>query len=327
LAAAASAEGAATPATPAAAPAAAAEAATPQAAARGGAVDGDADAATTAAARQELARLNIHQSAAVIGIALITMGESIGREMAERTYQHLLQYGDVAVRRAVPLALALAHVSHPDFAVVDVLSRLTHDADTDTAMCAIVALGLVGAGTNNSRIAGLLRLLASFYTKDANPLFVVRLAQGLLHAGKGLVTMSLYHSDRTLMLKPAVAGVLTLLVCALNFKATLLGNLHYLFYALAPALRPRMVMAVDDKMQPMVGSVQIRVGTAVDVVGMAGKPKTITGFQTHASPALLGVGERAELADPEGWIKVTKVLEGAVIMAKAAVPHAEVTKA
>jgi len=51
-------------------------------------------------------------------------------------------------------------------------------------MSAILALGLIGAGTNNSRIAGLLRQLVGYYYKDPNHLFVVRIAQGLLHMGK-----------------------------------------------------------------------------------------------------------------------------------------------
>ena len=38
---------------------------------------------------------------------------------------------------------------------------------------------------------------------------------------------------------------------------------------------------------------------AVDVVGQAGKPKSITGFQTHTTPVLLAYGERAELATDE----------------------------
>ena len=38
---------------------------------------------------------------------------------------------------------------------------------------------------------------------------------------------------------------------------------------------------------------------AVDVVGQAGKPKSITGFQTHTTPVLLAHGERAELATEE----------------------------
>lgn len=35
------------------------------------------------------------------------------------------------------------------------------------------------------------------------------------------------------------------------------------------------------------------------MVGQAGKPKTITGFQTHTTPVLLAFGERAELATEE----------------------------
>jgi hypothetical protein len=96
----------------------------------------------------------------------------------------LLQYGDTAVRRAVPLALAAAHLSDPEYTVVDLLSRLSHDHNEDCAQAAILGLGLVGAGTNNSRIAALLRALADFYKTEPNTRFVVRLAQGLLHCGK-----------------------------------------------------------------------------------------------------------------------------------------------
>ena len=55
-----------------------------------------------------------------------------------------------------------------------------------------------------------------------------------------------------------------------------------------------MLVTLDTDLKPL--SVTVRVGKAVDVVGQAGKPKTITGFQTHSTPVLLGYGERAELA-------------------------------
>lgn len=54
---------------------------------------------------------------------------------------------------------------------------------------------------------------------------------------------------------------------------------------------------------------------AVDVVGQAGKPKAITGFQTHTTPVLLAHGERAELATEE-FLPVTPILEGFVILRK-----------
>lgn len=55
-----------------------------------------------------------------------------------------------------------------------------------------------------------------------------------------------------------------------------------------------MLLTVDENLKPL--SVQVRVGQAVDVVGQAGRPKTITGFQTHSTPVLLAAGDRAELA-------------------------------
>lgn len=59
-------------------------------------------------------------------------------------------------------------------------------------------------------------------------------------------------------------------------------------------LQPRMLLTVDENLKPL--SVPVRVGQAVDVVGQAGRPKTITGFQTHSTPVLLAAGDRAELA-------------------------------
>lgn len=53
-------------------------------------------------------------------------------------------------------------------------------------------------------------------------------------------------------------------------------------------------MTVDENLKPL--SVPVRVGQAVDVIGQAGRPKTITGFQTHSTPVLLAAGDRAELA-------------------------------
>ena len=60
---------------------------------------------------------------------------------------------------------------------------MSHDPDSDVATAAIVSLGLVASGTNNSRCATALRSLASYYTKEPGLLFAVRLAPG----GRALV--------------------------------------------------------------------------------------------------------------------------------------------
>ena len=107
----------------------------------------------------------------------------------------MLQYGDPPVRRAVPLGLALLSASNPSIIVIDTLSKLSHDQDQEVATCAIVAMGIAAGGTNHSKVAGSLRSLAPYYAKEPGLLFAVRLAQGLVHAGKGLVTLSPYHPE------------------------------------------------------------------------------------------------------------------------------------
>ncbi|WOL06849.1 26S proteasome non-ATPase regulatory subunit [Canna indica] len=243
---------------------------------------------------QHLEKGENYQGPAVLGIALISMAEDLGLEMSIRALERLLQYGEQNIRRAVPLALGLLCISNPKVNVMDTLSRLSHDTDSDVAMASIISLGLIGAGTNNARIAGMLRNLSSYYYKEAAHLFCVRIAQGLVHMGKGLLTLSPYHSDRFLLSPTALAGLVTVLHACLDLKSNILGKYHYMLYILVLAMQPRMLMTVDENLKPL--SVPVRVGQAVDVVGQAGRPKTITGFQTHSTPVLLAAGDRAELA-------------------------------
>lgn len=126
------------------------------------------------------------QGVAVLGIALIAMGEEIGAEMALRTFGHLvsdtggtaqsweetqeqrlglasrlcrphpgsnthlpsvqLRYGEPTLRRAVPLALALISVSNPRLNILDTLSKFSHDADPEVSYNSIFAMGMVGSG-------------------------------------------------------------------------------------------------------------------------------------------------------------------------------------
>lgn len=254
------------------------------------------------------------QSVAVLGLGMVAMGEELGAEMCVRTFGHLLQYGDAPIRRMVPLAISLLSVSNPKLNLMDLLSKFTHDSDMEVAQAAILGLGLIGAGTNNSRIAGILRQLSSYYSKEASSLFLVRIAQGLLHSGKGLVTMNPYYGDSKFVEnKTAMAGLLTMLFCCLDMKATILGKNHYLLYVLALAARPRMVFTVDETMKFVQTSV--RVGTAVDTVGQAGRPKSITGFQTHSTPVLIAGGERAELATGQ-YLTEAACIEGVVVVSK-----------
>jgi len=68
-------------------------------------------------------------------------------------------------------------------------------------------------------------------------------------------------------------------------------------------MQPRfLITLIEDENKPnelKSINVSVRVGQAVDTVAQAGRPKTITGFQTHTTPVVLAYGERAELANEE----------------------------
>lgn len=247
---------------------------------------------------------------AVLGIALIAIGEDIGKEMSLRHFGHLMHYGNEYIRRMVPLAMGMVSVADPQMKVFDTLTRFSHDADLDVSMNSIFAMGLCGVGTNNARLAQLLRQLASYYSREQDALFITRLAQGLVHLGKGTMTMDLYN-DANVLNKTTLASLLTVLtgLVSPNFMLTH----HQLFYMLNSGIRPKFIITLDESGEPI--KVNVRVGQAVETVGQAGKPKTITGWITQSTPVLLGHGERAELENDE-YISYTSNLEGVVILRK-----------
>lgn len=252
-----------------------------------------------------------YQMMAVLGVSMVALGEEIGQEMVLRMFNHLIQYGEPSVKRAVPLALALVSISNPDMVVSDILSKLSHDHDNLTAQAAILGLGLISAGTNNSRVSTMLRQLTEYYAKEPNHLFVTRVSQGLLHMGKGLLTLSPHHSDRFLLSKVAMSGILACLVACFDMENNIFKHRHYFFYSLVCAMKPRMLVTLDEELKQI--NVAVRVGKALDVVAQAGKRKRITGFQQHDTPVLLAHGQRAELAT-EQYLSMTPVLEGFAIL-------------
>jgi len=254
-----------------------------------------------------------HQAAAVVGLSLISFGEDVGTDMTVRAIDHLLQYGELTLRRAVPLALGLLHISNPKVTVIDTLSKLSHDADQDTAYGAIFAMGMIGAGTNNARLAGLFRQLAAYYAKDSNSLFMVRISQGMLYMGKGLMSLNPIFSDRLLLDSVALGSLVVVIHAVLHLKNTILKSSHYLLFHLVPAMHPRWLVTLDEDLKEI--KVPVRVGQAVDVTGLAGRPKQITGFQTRTTPVLLNHGDRAELATDE-YVCISSVMEDFVILKK-----------
>ena len=251
------------------------------------------------------------QSIAVIGCSLIALGEDVGTEMLSRSFNHFLQFGDVNIKRSVSLAMALLNLSNPKVTVIDSLTKFCYDTDKSVAMNAIFSMGLVSSGSNHSRVAGLLRSLASYYNEETNPLFMVRVAQGLLHMGKGIITLDPVYSHKLLINNIGLSGVLITLFGFTETEGLMCGKHQFLLYSLALGMKPKLVMTVDEKLHPK--DIQLMIGQAVDIVGQTGNPRAISGFQIHSSPAVINTGERCEL-NGDDYISYSDVLEGIVIV-------------
>lgn len=85
--------------------------------------------------------------------------------MAMRLINHIMHFGKAEKKKIIPLALAVLSLSNPKIQVMDILSKLAYDTDSEIATRAIVALGLIGAGSNNSRLAEIFRKLSAYYSK------------------------------------------------------------------------------------------------------------------------------------------------------------------
>jgi 26S proteasome regulatory subunit N1 len=111
-------------------------------------------------------------------------------------------------------------------------------------MNAIFSLGLVSAGTNHSRLSGHMRQLAAYYSEDTNPLMILRISQGLLHLGKGLITINPVHSHKFITNHVGLAGLLISVLSFTEAEPLICGKHQHLIYSLCLSMTPRMVMTV-----------------------------------------------------------------------------------
>lgn len=250
----------------------------------------------------------------LIGVALISVSEVVGIKMIIRNIHHIMQYCDLPIKRVVPIMLTIVGIQNLNIQVTDLLYKLAHDEDKEIALRALLGLGVIAAGTNNSRIGGLLRNLGLYYENENEYLYVIRISLGILYAGKGLVGINQYYSDGFLYNKTGFAGLFMFFHSMLNLEEFLIKNNHYMFYYFSLGFYPKMLFVLDENLENV--KVNVRVGQAIDTVGQVGKPRKITGFQTHTSPVVIDNGERAELATEEYIPCGETILENLIIVKK-----------
>ena len=74
---------------------------------------------------------------------------------------------------------------------------------------------------------------------------MVRIAQGLVHMGKGLLGLNPFHSDKSLFSNVSLAGLLTVLYTCTDMKTFIAGKYHYFLFYLTLSIYPRILITVS----------------------------------------------------------------------------------
>lgn len=248
---------------------------------------------------------------AIIGMSLIALGEDIGSEMIQRSFNHFLQFGDVNIKKSISLALALLSVSNPKISVIDTLLKFVFDNNKEVAINSIFSLGIVASGTNNSKLSSNLRKIAASYAEESDVLSIVRLTQGLLNLGKGMVSLNPQFCNKILLSENALSGLLITLLSMTEGEGLIYGKYQYLLFSICLAMKPRMLMTLDSSLE--IKPINVIIGQPIDVIGLGENHKGISGYQVNTTPLLFSADEKCEM-NSEDFQSATTVLEDIVLI-------------
>eukprot|EP01086_Lenisia_limosa_P017495 TRINITY_DN8744_c0_g1_i1.p1 TRINITY_DN8744_c0_g1~~TRINITY_DN8744_c0_g1_i1.p1 ORF type:complete len:733 (-),score=193.11 TRINITY_DN8744_c0_g1_i1:52-2019(-) len=258
---------------------------------------------------------------AALCCGFISMGNPLARDMTSRFADHFVQYlvrEKTTPRCGVAVAMGLLHVSHPKIDIEESLGRLAHDHDKDVCRSAILSLGLMAAGTNNSRVSATLRGLAAFHYTRPSILHCIRIAIGLVHMGQGLLTLSEPHNrlpgDHYHVSPSALAALLPFSFACLRPDTYLVMEYSWMPVILASAASPRWIFTVDEENNPL--ETEVRVGQALELVGQVGHTQAITAFQTMNTPAIVAAGQRATMSGDKYTCHVPLMSNGTTVVKK-----------
>ncbi|KMV66233.1 26S proteasome regulatory complex protein [Encephalitozoon cuniculi EcunIII-L] len=227
------------------------------------------------------------ESLGLLSCALVSMGDETSSQMVGRIVSSSLLLDSSHLRSVLPLCYSILYPSNPQVNVLDMLEKSLNIGETNCIISTIVSLGLIGAGTLNSRITKILDQQYSYYYKDSKVLPVLKIAQGLVSLGKGLLSISPLYFDKTTFMPKNTIGLFSTVFMLLDSSISPLVSSHaYMFFLLCQACTQKYVTCSEK--------INIRVGHPINTVGMVGEPKKLSSVQTHTSPVVLSEKIRAE---------------------------------
>ncbi|AFM98076.1 26S proteasome regulatory complex protein [Encephalitozoon hellem ATCC 50504] len=227
------------------------------------------------------------ESLGLLSCALVSIGDETSSQMVARIVSSSLLLDSSHLRSVLPLCYSLLYPSNPQVNVLDILEKSLNIGETNCIISTIISLGFIGAGTLNSRINKILDQQYSYYYKDSKVLPMLKIAQGLVSLGKGLLSISPLCFDKTAFMPKNIIGLFSTVFMLLDSSISPLVSSHtYMFFLLCQACTQKYVVCSEK--------INIRVGHPINTVGMVGEPKKLSSVQIHTSPVVLNEKTRAE---------------------------------
>lgn len=229
----------------------------------------------------------LNESLGFLSAALVGLGDPLASQMIENQLMSALHLNNDHIKKVVPLSLSILYASTNKQSVIDYLERSIHSTETENV--AVVALGLIGAGTKNSKITQIMSGAFNTMYKENISSNALIYAQGLINMGKGTLTLSPFVYENRVILDKPIIGLLSVVMMLMAENCTCFKENSFLQFGIAPAIRTKYVTGVDA---------EIKIGKPVERVGLSGKPAKLSGKVIHQAPVILNSGEAAETEAP-----------------------------
>ncbi|KAI5192774.1 26S proteasome regulatory subunit N1 [Nematocida minor] len=226
----------------------------------------------------------------ILGVALISMGDDTSVQMAAHILEGSSLLDIPRAHMAIPLAYSLLYMSSGRTDIIDKLRRCICSSDLSVIVSAVVSLGTIAAGSNNSRVISILDDISSVCGKGASG-SVIKIAYGLVRMGHGLFGLSVMRDG--VISSKSVACFMGFLFGAMDGGISVLDRYYFILMLISASIHPKYLIGVNAEGVPV--DVNIRVGGRVDITGVAGSPRKLSGAQVHASPIILQPQEAAEI--------------------------------
>ncbi|KAL6122722.1 hypothetical protein NUSPORA_00251 [Nucleospora cyclopteri] len=225
------------------------------------------------------------ESLGLLASALTAISDPIATEMVERLLFSSLMLNNPHIKNVVPLCLALLYPSTNKNNIVDFLERSINSREAN--ITSLISLGIIGAGTNSSKILNIMAANFNILYKDVKESSALIYAQGLVNLAKGMCTLNpLVYNNRVINDKSLI-GLLSTIFLFLTEDTNFLQNDTYMLYSIVQAISPKYVSGIEG---------EIKVGKPIETVGLTGNPNKISGVVVHSMPVVLNANEKAETA-------------------------------